>query len=243
MSDIANKVVLITGASSGIGEATARHLAAKGAHVVLGARRIDRLETIAAEIRCAGGSATYRELDVTNPADVEAFVAFAVETHGHIDVIVNNAGLMPLSPLTALKVNEWNRMVDVNIKGVLNGIAAGLPRMKAQGHGQFVNISSVAGHRVMPTAAVYSATKFAVMALSEGLRQENPDIRVAIISPGATESELADTITHEETHQMIEQYRTLAIPADAIARAIGFAIEQPADVDVSEIIVRPTAQP
>lgn len=243
MSDIANKVVLITGASSGIGEAAARHLAAKGAHVVLGARRTDRLETVAAEIRCAGGSAAYRQLDVTDAADVEAFVAFAVETHGHIDVLVNNAGLMPLSPLAALKVDEWNRMVDVNIKGVLNGIAAGLPRMKAQGHGQFVNISSIAGHRVMQTAAVYSATKFAVMALSEGLRLENDDIRVTVISPGATESELADTITHGETQQMIAQYRTLAIPADAIARAIGFAIEQPGDVDVNEIIVRPTAQP
>ena len=243
MSNIANKVVLITGASSGIGESTARHLAAKGAHVVLGARRTDRLETISAEIRCAGGSAVYRKLDVTDPADVEAFVAFAVETHGHVDVLVNNAGLMPLSPLVALKVDEWNRMVDVNIKGVLNGIAAGLPRMKAQGHGHFINISSVAGHRVMPTGAVYSATKFAVMALSEGLRMENDDIRVTVISPGATESELADTITHSETHQMIEQYRKIAIPADAIARAIAFAIEQPDNVDVNEILVRPTAQP
>ncbi|SNS70004.1 NADP-dependent 3-hydroxy acid dehydrogenase YdfG [Sphingomonas laterariae] len=243
MSDIANKVVLITGASSGIGEATARHLAGRGAHVVLGARRADRLETIAAEIRCAGGSAIYRPLDVTDPADMTAFVDFAIEAHGHIDVLVNNAGLMPLSPLAALKVDEWNRMIDVNIKGVLSGIAATLPRMKAQGHGHFVNVSSVAGHRVMPTSAVYSATKFAVMALSEGLRVENDDIRVTVISPGATESELAHTITDADTAAMIDRYRQIAIPADAIARAIGFAIEQPGNVDVNEIIVRPTAQP
>ncbi|WP_380872971.1 oxidoreductase [Sphingomonas sp. DBB INV C78] len=242
MSDIANKVVLITGASSGIGEATARHLAARGAHVVLGARRTDRLETIAAEIRCAGGSAIYRALDVIDPKAMEAFVAFAVETHGRIDVIVNNAGLMPLSPLAALKVDEWNRMVDVNIKGVLNGIAAGLPRMKAQGSGHFVNVSSVAGHRVMPTGAVYSATKFAVRALSEGLRAENDDVRVTIISPGATESELADTISHDETRTMIDRFRELAIPADAIARSIAYAIEQPDDVDVNEIVIRPTRQ-
>ncbi len=242
MSDIASKVVLITGASSGIGEATARHLAARGAHVVLGARRTDRLETIAAEIRCAGGSAIYRALDVTDPAAMEAFVVFAVETHGRVDVIVNNAGLMPLSPLAALKVDEWNRMVDVNIKGVLNGIAAGLPRMKAQGSGHFINVSSVAGHRVMPTGAVYSATKFAVRALSEGLRAENDDIRVTIISPGATESELADTISHDETRTMIDRFRELAIPADAIARSIAYAIEQPDDVDVNEIVIRPTRQ-
>ncbi|AGH49722.1 short chain dehydrogenase/reductase family oxidoreductase [Sphingomonas sp. MM-1] len=241
MSDIAGKVILVTGASSGIGEAAARLLAARGAHVLLGARRIDRLETIAAEIRCAGGSACYRQLDVTDRASMEAFVATALEKHGRVDVLVNNAGLMPLSPIAALKVDEWDRMVDVNIKGVLNGIAAALPRMKAQGSGHFVNISSIAGHRVMETGAVYSATKYAVRALSEGLRLENQDIRVTVVSPGVTESELAGTITHADTRTMIERYRETAIPADAIARAIAFAIEQPGDVDVNEIVVRPTA--
>jgi NADP-dependent 3-hydroxy acid dehydrogenase YdfG len=237
------KVVAVTGASSGIGEATARHLAEKGAQVVLGARRTDRLEKLVAEIREAGGTADYRALDVTKRDDVEAFVQFAAEQFGKVDVIVNNAGVMPLSPLEALKVDEWDRMVDVNIKGVLYGIAAGLPIMKRQGYGQFVNISSVAAHMVMPTAAVYCATKHAVNAIAEGLRQENTDIRVNVVSPGVTESELAETITHDDTRGMIDNFREIAIPAMAIAKAIAFAIEQPSDVDVNEIIVRPTASP
>ena len=243
MSKLEGKVVVITGASSGIGEAAARDLAARGATVVVGARRTDRLETLVADIRAKGGTAEYRPLDVTNRRNVEEFVRFAEKTFGKVDVIVNNAGLMPLSPLEALKVDEWDRMIDVNIKGVLYGIAAGLPIFKRQGYGQFVNISSVAAHIIMPTAAVYCATKFAVNALSEGLRQENTDIRVTVISPGATESELAETITDAETREMIEEFRKIAIPAEAIAEAIAYALEQPATVDVNEIIVRPIASP
>lgn len=243
MSNLANKVVLVTGASSGIGEATARNLARRGARVVLGARRTDRLEKLVAEIRAAGGTAEYRALDVTRLEDVRAFAAFALERFGRIDVIVNNAGVMPLSPLEALKVDEWNQMIDVNIRGVLHGIAATLPVMKRQGSGQIINVASIAGHAVWPACAVYSATKFAVIAISDGLRQENTDIRVTVISPGVTTSELAHTISDEKTARAIDDFRKVAIPADAIARAIGFAIEQPDDVDVNEIIVRPTASP
>ncbi|MEH2177866.1 SDR family oxidoreductase [Nostoc sp.] len=237
------KVVLITGASSGIGEATARLLARKGIHVILGARRTERLETLVATIRSEGGLAEYQTLDVTHRADFQTFVEFAQSKFGRIDAIVNNAGVMPLSKLEALKVDEWDWMIDVNIRGVLNGIAAGLPLMKRQGFGQFVNLSSIGGHAVWPTSAVYSATKFAVLAISEGLRQENTDIRVTVISPGATESELADSITDAEAGKGMEEFRKIVLPADAIARAIAFAIEQPDDVDVNEIIVRHTASP
>lgn len=237
------KVVLITGASSGIGEATARLLAHKGIHVVLGARRTDRLKTLVQEIRDKGGSADYQALDVTSLEDMQSFVGFAYETFGRIDVIVNNAGVMPLSNLEALKIDEWNRMIDVNIRGVLHGIAAGLPLMQQQGAGQFVNISSIGGHSVVPTAAVYCATKFAVRAISDGLRQESDQIRVTVVSPGVTESELADTISDPTARTEMQEFRRIAISPDAIARAILFAIEQPEDVDVSEIIVRPTASP
>jgi NADP-dependent 3-hydroxy acid dehydrogenase YdfG len=243
MSNIKDKVILITGASSGIGEATARGLARKGARVVLGARRTDRLETLAKQIRDEGGVAHFRALDVTKLDDVQAFVKFAVETHGRVDVVVNNAGVMPLSKLEELKIDEWNRMIDVNIRGVLHGIAAGLPIMKKQGHGQFVNLSSIGGHAVYPTSAVYSATKFAVIAISEGLRQENDNIRVTVISPGVTESELADSISDKGAREAMNEFRRIAISPDAVARAIAFAIEQPGDVDVNEIIVRPTASP
>lgn len=236
------KVVLITGASSGIGEATARLLAGKGLQVVLGARRTDRLEAIASDIRDKGGSAAYRALDVTSLEEMQAFVEFAKKKFGRVDVVVNNAGLMPLSKLEALKIDEWNRMIDVNIRGVLHGIAAALPIFKQQQSGQFVNLSSIGGHAVSPTAAVYCATKFAVWAISEGLRQESTEIRVTVISPGVTESELASTITDTEAAQWAKSYRETVIPADAIARAIAFAIEQPADVDVNEIIVRPIGQ-
>ncbi len=236
------KVVLITGASSGIGEATARLLAHKGLQVVLGARRTDRLEAIASEIRDKGGSAEYCALDVTSLEDMQAFVDFAKDKFGRIDIIVNNAGLMPLSKLEALKIDEWNRMIDVNIRGVLHGIAAALPTFKQQHSGQFVNLSSIGGHAVFPTAAVYCATKYAVWAISEGLRQESTDIRVTIISPGNTESELTSTISDAQAVQWVEEFRESAIPADAIARAIAFAIEQPVDVDVNEIIVRPIGQ-
>jgi NADP-dependent 3-hydroxy acid dehydrogenase YdfG len=236
------KVILITGASSGIGEATARLLAQKGLRVVLGARRTDRLKAIAAEIRDKGGIAEYRALDVTSLEEMQAFVEFAKDKFGRVDVVVNNAGLMPLSKLEALKIDEWNRMIDVNIRGVLHGIAAALPLFKQQQSGQFVNLSSIGGHNVYPTAAVYCATKFAVWAISEGLRQESTDIRVTIISPGVTQTELARTTTDAEAAQWLEEFRGAIISADAIARAIAFAIEQPEDVDVNEIVVRPVAQ-
>ncbi|MEJ1097816.1 MULTISPECIES: SDR family oxidoreductase [unclassified Pseudoxanthomonas] len=243
MSGIEEKVVVVTGASSGIGEATARLLAQHGARVVLGARRTDRLQKLAEEIEAQGGTARYSAVDVTRLEDVQDFIAFAQEQFGRVDVIVNNAGVMPLSALEALKIDEWNRMIDVNIRGVLHGIAAGLPLMKAQGSGQFVNVSSIGGHAVFPTAAVYCATKYAVLAISEGLRQESTDIRVTVISPGVTTSELADTITDPAAKRNMDEFRKTAIPAEAIARAIAYAIEQPEDVDVSEIIVRPTASP
>jgi NADP-dependent 3-hydroxy acid dehydrogenase YdfG len=236
------KVVLITGASSGIGEATVRLLAQKGLRVVLGARRTDRLEAIAAEICDKGGVAAYRTLDVTSLEEMQAFVEFAKDQFGRVDVVVNNAGLMPLAKLEALKIDEWNRMIDVNIRGVLHGIAAALPIFKQQRSGQFVNLSSIGGHNVSPTAAVYCATKFAVWAISEGLRQESTDIRVTVISPGVTQTELASTTTDAEAAQWLAEYREAVISADAIARAIAFAIEQPADVDVNEIIVRPIGQ-
>jgi NADP-dependent 3-hydroxy acid dehydrogenase YdfG len=236
------KVVLITGASSGIGEATVRLLAQKGLRVVLGARRTDRLEAIAAEICDKGGVAVYRALDVTSLDEMQAFVEFAKDQFGRVDVVVNNAGLMPLAKLEALKIDEWNRMIDVNIRGVLHGIAAALPIFKQQRSGQFVNLSSIGGHSVSPTAAVYCATKFAVWAISEGLRQESTDIRVTVISPGVTQTELASTTTDAEAAQWLAEYRAAIIPPDAIARAIAFAIEQPADVDVNEIIVRPIGQ-
>lgn len=243
MSDLNGKVVAITGASSGIGEATAYLLAKRGAHVVLGARRLDKLEEVAKAVRFEGGSVRVRAVDVSNREDVQSFVDYAVDEFGRVDVIVNNAGIMPLSPLEAVKVDEWDRMIDVNIRGVLYGIAAGLPLMKRQGFGQFVNVSSIGGHYVVPTGAVYCATKFAVRAISDGLRQENADIRVTVISPGVTESDLAGTISHAATRDVMDEFRKVAIPAEAIARAIAFAIEQPGEVDVSEIIVRPTASP
>ncbi|MHB0776008.1 SDR family oxidoreductase [Halomonas sp. WWR20] len=242
MSDLSSKSVLITGASSGIGEATARHLGHLGAKLMLGARRTDRLERLANEIREAGGTASYRELDVTSIESMRTFVTAAQEIYGRIDVIINNAGVMPLSKLEALKLDEWNRMIDVNVRGVLHGIAAALPVMQGQRSGQIINLSSIGGHSVSPTAAVYCATKYAVMAISEGLRQEvGGDIRVTVVSPGVTESELADSITDDTAREAMQAFRAGAIPADAIARSIAFAIAQPAEVDVSEIIVRPTA--
>jgi NADP-dependent 3-hydroxy acid dehydrogenase YdfG len=243
MSDLTGKVIAITGASSGIGEATARLLASRGAAVMLGARRTDRLATLAGEIERAGGRARFQALDVTQLDQMQDFVAATVNAFGKLDVVVNNAGLMPLSPLAALKVDEWNRMIDVNIRGVLNGIAAGLPVMQRQGYGQFVNLSSIGGHAVFPSCAVYSATKFAVIAISEGLRQEHKDIRVTVISPGTTRSELAGTISDPQARAEMEAFRSIVIEPDAIGRAIAFAVSEPAEVDVSEIIVRPTASP
>lgn len=243
MTRIEGKVVAITGASSGIGEATARLLAARGARVVLGARRVDRLQILSAAISSAGGIARLRSLDVADRSDMKAFVDHAIAEFGRIDVLINNAGLMPLSPLAALKTDEWDRMIDVNIRGVLNGIAAALPIMKARGEGHFVNVASIGAHAVVPTAAVYCATKYAVWAISDGLRQEHTDIRITVVSPGVVTSELAGTITDTETARFIADYRRIAIGPDAVARAIAYAIEQPADVDVSEIVVRPTASP
>jgi NADP-dependent 3-hydroxy acid dehydrogenase YdfG len=244
MSNVNGKVIIITGASSGIGEATARMLAKNGAKVVLGARRTDRLETIVKDIDAEGGIAEYQALDVTQRSQLEAIVQLALSKFDRVDVLINNAGIMPLSTLDQLKVEEWDRMIDVNIKGVLYGIAAALPVMKAQKSGQIINLSSIGGHAVSPTAAVYCATKFAVGAISEGLRQEvGGDIRVTVISPGVTESELADSISDETARIEMQKFRKLSIPAEAIARAILFAIKQPDDVDVSEIIVRPTASP
>ncbi len=237
------KVILVTGASSGIGEATTRLLAEQGHHLVVGARRSERLAALADEIQGSGGSVRYRTLDVTSLEDVIAFADFAIDAFSRIDVIVNNAGVMPLSPLAALKVDEWNRMIDVNIRGVLHGIAAVLPSMQAQGHGQVVNISSIGGLAVSPTAAVYCATKFAVRAISDGLRQESEKIRVTVICPGVVESELADTISDQTARNAMREFRRIALSPDAVARAISYAIEQPADVDVSEIVVRPTASP
>jgi len=245
MSGINGKVVVITGSSSGIGEATARLLASKGAKVVLGARRTDRLEALVGAIRSAGGIAEYQALDVTKREQMESFMAFAKRKFERVDAVVNNAGVMPLSAIEQLKVDEWDRMIDVNIKGVLYGIAAGLPIMKAQGAGHFVNIASIGAHTVYPTAGVYCATKFAVRAISEGLRQEQlgGDIRVTVISPGVTESELADSISDESARNGMKEFRKIALSPDAIGRAIVYALEQPADVDVSEIIVRPTVSP
>jgi NADP-dependent 3-hydroxy acid dehydrogenase YdfG len=234
------KIIVITGASSGIGEATALTLAGAGHTVVLGARRRERLEALAEKIRSSGGSVAILPTDVTQREQVDALVGLAREQFGRVDVIVNNAGIMPLSAMEALNVEEWERMVDVNIKGVLYGIAASLPVMKAQGQGHIINVASIAAHRVFPTAAVYCATKYAVLALSEGLRQEQSNIRVTVVSPGVVESELAETISDPASRAAMNEFRQIALKPDAIARAILYAIEQPADVDVNEIIVRPT---
>jgi NADP-dependent 3-hydroxy acid dehydrogenase YdfG len=243
MSQIQPKTILITGASSGIGEATARHLARQGHRVVLGARRTDRLEKLANEIRAEGGLAEYKSLDVTDAADMQAFADFATEKFGPVDVIVNNAGVMPLSPLHELKIEEWNRMIDVNIRGVLHGIAAVLPGMRERKSGHIINMSSIGGYRVWPKCAVYCATKFAVNAISEGLRQENTEVRVTVVAPGTVESELAESISDPSAREMMQEYREICIKPDAIARAIAYVIEQPAEVNTSEIIVRPTASP
>lgn len=242
MSNVKGKVVVITGASSGIGEATARLIAEQGAHVVIGARRVERLEALASSIRSEGGSVEYHTLDVTQLEEMQTIVELALNRYGRLDVIVNNAGVMPLSPLEALKVDEWNRMIDVNIRGVLHGIAVGLPVMKEQGSGQFINIASIGAYAVTPTAAVYCATKYAVRAISEGLRQEvGADVRVTLVSPGVTESELAESISDDEARELMKDYRRISIPATAIAQSILYAINQPAEVDVNEIVVRPTA--
>lgn len=236
-----DKVILITGASSGIGEGIARELGTCGAKVLLGARRLNRIEVLAAEIRDAGGTAEARSLDVTARSSMAAFAEAAMEMWGRVDVLVNNAGVMPLSPLAAGKHDEWERMVDVNIKGVLWGIGSVLPIMEAQGSGQVINIGSIGALRVVPTAAVYCATKFAVRAISDGLRQECKNIRITCVNPGVVESELASTITHEDTRALMDGYRAVALQPADIARAVRQVIEAPAGVDTTEITIRPTA--
>jgi NADP-dependent 3-hydroxy acid dehydrogenase YdfG len=232
------KIILITGASSGIGEATARTLAASGHTVVLGARRTERLAKIVAEIRAAGGAAELQALDVAKREDVRAFVEFAHDKLGRVDVLFNNAGVMPVSPMSALKTDEWDRIVDINIKGVLNGIAAVLPIMEAQGSGHIISTASTGAHAVGAQFGVYCASKYAVRAIMEGLRQEMTQIRVTTISPGVTVSELGHDISVADTAAAVGQLRSVALQANAVAHAVSYAISQPADVDVSEVIIR-----
>ena len=266
MSESESKVVIITGASSGVGAATARRLAASGAKLMLAARREDRLKDLVAAIEKTGGTVAYRVTDVADRAQVQALAEATLETYGRIDVLVNNAALMPASPLDQIKVDEWDQIIDINLKGVLYGIAAVLPTMRQQKSGHVINLSSIGGHKVFPGTAVYCATKYAVRAISEGLRlesngeihstiispgavategllrQSKGEVRSTNISPGAVATELTSTITPGDTASGVNQFYSLAIDADAIARAIAYAIEQPADVDVNEIIIRPTRQ-
>ncbi|MBD1865733.1 SDR family oxidoreductase [Cyanobacteria bacterium FACHB-471] len=243
MSQVSGKSVIITGASSGIGQATAKLLAEHGAKLMLAARREDRLEKLVAEIESAGGTATYQTVDVTQRNQVEALAKTTLEQYDKIDVLINNAGIMPLSRLDQLKVDEWERTIDINIKGVLYGIAAVLPHMRKAQSGHIINIASVAGHKVYPSSAVYCSTKFAVRAISEGLRQEvGAHIRSTIISPGAVATELTNSISDPEAAKTINALYEMAIQPEAIAQAIRYAIEQPKEVDVNEILIRPTAQ-
>jgi len=244
-NNIKGKVVVITGASSGMGEAAAKHLSALGATVVLGARRADRIEKLAKEINDKGGKALAIAMDVTQRDQVKKLVDATVAEFGRVDVLLNNAGIMPLSLVESLHVDEWDKMIDVNLKGVLNGIAAVLPYMKEQKSGQIINTSSVAGHKVFSGSAVYSATKFAVRALTEGLRMEvKPhNIRTTIVCPGAVKTELLEHITDADVKQANEDYvGAVGISPDSFARVVAFAISQPEDVDINEIIFRPTSQ-
>jgi NADP-dependent 3-hydroxy acid dehydrogenase YdfG len=244
-SNIADKVVVITGASSGIGESTAKLLARHGAKVVLGARRKDRIGAAVKEISDAGGKAIEFAADVTKRAEVEALIQGAVDSFGHVDVMVNNAGIMPIAPMAALKVEEWDRMIDVNIKGLLYAVAAVLPIMQKQKQGHIINMASVFGIKVFaPGATVYCATKSAVRALTEGLRMElhSQNIRCTMVSPGAVATELPESSSEEATRENLREFYKMAIPADSIARAIAYAIEQPAEVEIDEVVIRPTAQ-
>jgi NADP-dependent 3-hydroxy acid dehydrogenase YdfG len=241
---IEGKVVAITGASSGIGAATAELLAGQGARVVLGARRLERLATVAGRIADRGGQAAYQATDVRRRADVAGLAALAQERFGRLDVMVSNVGVGLVSPLDALRVDDWDEMIDTNIKGVLYGIAAALPVFRRQQAGQFVHVASTAAYKTVPAQAVYSGTKVAVRAISEGLRQEAGEhLRVTIVSPGFTRTDFVHGAADPDVRaQFIEARDRMAIAPEAVARAIAFAISQPADVDVNEIVVRPTAQ-
>lgn len=241
---IDGKVVVITGASSGLGEAAARHLSREGAIVVLGARRSDRIDSIAEELSRSGRRALAVRTDVTQFAQVKRLVDSAVESYGRIDVMIGNAGLMAHSPLDRLKVGDWDRMIDVNLRGILHGIAAALPHMQRQRSGHFINVSSISGHKVRPTTAVYAATKHGVRAITEGLRQEVKayNIRTTVISPGAVESELPRGLTEPDIAEKMLKLYDIALPAESFARMVAFAIGQPEDVDVNEIVFRPTRQ-
>jgi NADP-dependent 3-hydroxy acid dehydrogenase YdfG len=243
-NNIAGKVVVITGASGGLGEATARHLSELGAMVVLGARRLDRIQALAQVLGGKEGKAIALQTDVTQSEQLKKLVDAAVETYGRIDVMINNAGLMPHSPLERLKIDDWDRMIDVNIKGVLYGIAAALPYMRQQKFGHFINVSSVAGHKVRPGSAVYAATKHAVLVISEGLRQEvKPyNIRTTVISPGAIATDLPNSITEPDIAESVRKIYEIAVPADSFARAVAYAMSQPDEIDVNEILFRPTRQ-
>ena len=244
-NNIEGKVIVITGASSGLGEAAARHLSAEGATVVLGARRADRIEMLAKELTDGSGKAVAVTTDVTERDQVKNLVDAAVKEFGRIDVLVNNAGVMLHSPLERFKIDDWDQMIDINIKGVLYGIAAALPYMKQQMSGHFINISSVAGHKIRPAGTVYAATKHAVRLISEGLRMEvKPyNIRTTIISPGAVDTELIDRMTEPDIREAAQKAtEDLAIPAERFARIVAFAIGQPDDTDINEILFRPTNQ-
>lgn len=244
--NVTDKVVVITGASSGIGESTAKLLACRGAKVVLGARRKDRIDSVVKEISDSGGKAIGFAVDVTRRAEVEALIKGAVDTFGRVDVMVNNAGVMPIAPIHLLKVDEWDRQIDVNIKGVLNGVAAVLPQMLKQKSGHIINMTSVFGIKVFaPGGTVYCATKAAVRTLTEGLRMElhTENIRCTMISPGAVNSELQNSTSDPAAAEFLKElYAKIGIPADTVARAIQYAIEQPADVEIDEVVLRPTAQ-
>jgi NADP-dependent 3-hydroxy acid dehydrogenase YdfG len=241
---VATKVVVITGASSGIGQATARLLAGQGYRVMLGARRGETLSALTAEISAAGGEAAYKVTDVTRRSDVEALVNDAVEHFGQVDAIVNNAGIGPISRFDALQVDDWDAMIDVNLRGTLYGIAAVLPLFARQKRGHVINVISTAGIKILPTMGVYAATKNAVRTLTEGLRQEaDPHLRVTEVSPGMVATSFGDSITDEKTREDIEKRMgDIAIPPEAIARGILFALEQPPEVEVGSLVIRPTAQ-
>lgn len=244
MNGIRDKVVVVTGASSGIGEATAVHLAARGARLVLAARRAERLISVVERIAAAGGEAIAVETDVRSREAVHALIGAARSRFGRVDVLHQNAGTMAVSPFDALDVDGWQQMVEVNLVGVLNGIAAALPVFREQGTGHFIHTASTAAHRIVPAQGVYAATKTAVRVLSEALRQEaGSALRVTVVSPGFTATEgVTKTSDPGQRAELRSQMDAFAMPAEAVAAAIAYAIAQPADIDVGEVVIRPTAQ-